>query len=378
MQVEDLENEPETQASVSDEDDTVGAMNGAASHSPFPHDDDAVDGAALAENDLLGFSMNNDGVCSSSHDGTDLLGFSTPAASSSTDDLLDFASAPTSTSTSPETSEQADVSQQGNETTQDLLGFMSTAHEVVANTDHPQASTTTNDLLDFSAPVPAASISTTPSLAGAESTTTQESSPRPNAFAVNSPPDDTTRKSPASEHTSHPVRPTTTTTTTSDVPHVLDTSSETLESKISLPNVVSSEPPVSATSDSFTPLIGDVEDAATREVNETITQAAFGKDAETEPMPTETNTSVSQPETRLGEKLLKKDDSNEGPVETIMQKQTTEKDKSAQTADTSNDSDLLPSAAAENKSATKAKPNVDFEPKASVPPLDVPGNDERV
>jgi hypothetical protein len=60
-----------------------------------------------------------------------------------------------------------------------------------------------------------------------------------------------------------------------------------------------------------------------------------------------------------------------------MQKQTTEKDKSAQTADTSNDSDLLPSAAAENKSATKAKPNVDFEPKASVPPLDVPGNDER-
>ena len=126
----------------------------------------------------------------------DLLGFSTPAETlaSSTDDFLDFASAPTSMSTSPET-EQNVVEPQQDGTSHDLLGFMSTAQEGMVATENHPASTAT-DLLDFTS----VTESTTP-LEDAESTAVvQASSPLPDSFPVVSAHNESASEPPPSEH----------------------------------------------------------------------------------------------------------------------------------------------------------------------------------
>lgn len=130
------------------------ALNG--SHSP------TVDGEALAENDLLGFAMPPNNTNTST--GALIMGGTESAAASddfrtpqetlaSSTDLLDFASAPTSMSTSPEMEEKA------NAETEDLLGFSAQAQRGnEAITDQTQQVTNADDstnLLDFmSAPVP--------------------------------------------------------------------------------------------------------------------------------------------------------------------------------------------------------------------------------
>jgi hypothetical protein len=153
--------EPSFAATVSADQNTDNTLNG-GSHSP------ATDGAALAENDLLGFAMPPSGKESTD----DLMGFSTPQETlASSTDLLDFASAPTSLRSTPETGDVAVEPSPEVTATEDLLGFgpapdVTTAAALqTEETSIPvEQATMDNDetLLDFMSSAPPAQ-DTTPS-----------------------------------------------------------------------------------------------------------------------------------------------------------------------------------------------------------------------
>lgn len=151
--------EPSFAATVSADENTENTLNG-GSHSP------ASDGAALAENDLLGFAMPPSGKESTD----DPMGFSTPQETlASSTDLLDFVSAPTSMRNTPETGDVAVEPSPEVTATEDLLGFgpapdMTTAPQNEEISIPVEQATMDNDetLLDFMSSAPPAQ-DTTPS-----------------------------------------------------------------------------------------------------------------------------------------------------------------------------------------------------------------------